>query len=39
LLLNRPQSGARITRLGLAGRIEPIGPPLSLSLQSDWFGW
>ncbi|HEY0483670.1 MAG TPA: bifunctional serine/threonine-protein kinase/ABC transporter substrate-binding protein, partial [Kofleriaceae bacterium] len=31
---HRPQSGARITRLGPHGRMETIGQPLSLSLQS-----
>jgi len=36
---HRPQSGARVTQLGAAGRIETIGPPLSLTLQSGWLGW
>jgi tRNA A-37 threonylcarbamoyl transferase component Bud32 len=36
---HRPQSGARITQLGAAGRIETIGPPLSLTLQPGWLGW
>jgi hypothetical protein len=36
---HRPQSGARITRLGTHGRMETIGQPLSLSLQSGWLGW
>ncbi|HEX7838416.1 MAG TPA: ABC transporter substrate-binding protein, partial [Kofleriaceae bacterium] len=36
---HRPQSGARITRLGPRGRMETIGQPLSLSLQSGWLGW
>jgi branched-chain amino acid transport system substrate-binding protein len=36
---HRPQSGARITQLGAHGRMETIGQPLSLSLQSGWLGW
>jgi ABC-type branched-subunit amino acid transport system substrate-binding protein len=36
---HRPQSGARITRLGPRGRMETIGQPLALSLQSGWLGW
>lgn len=36
---HRPQSGARISRLGPHGRMETIGQPLSLSLQGDWLGW
>jgi hypothetical protein len=36
---HRPQSGARISRLGPHGRLETIGQPLSLSLQSGWLGW
>jgi hypothetical protein len=36
---HRPQSGARITQLGPHGRMETIGQPLSLSLQSGWLGW
>jgi hypothetical protein len=36
---HRPQSGARITRLGAHGRMETIGQPLALSLQSGWLGW
>jgi hypothetical protein len=36
---HRPQSGARITRLGPSGQIEAIGQPLSLSLQPGWLGW
>ena len=36
---HRPQSGARITRLGAHGRMETIGQPLSLSLQTGWLGW
>jgi len=36
---HRPQSGARITRLGPHGRMETIGQPLALSLQSGWLGW
>lgn len=36
---HRPQSGARVTQLGAAGRIETIGPPLSLTLQRGWLGW
>ncbi|HEU4727621.1 MAG TPA: bifunctional serine/threonine-protein kinase/ABC transporter substrate-binding protein, partial [Kofleriaceae bacterium] len=36
---HRPQSGARITRLGAHGRMETIGQPLSLSLQDGWLGW
>jgi serine/threonine protein kinase len=36
---HRPQSGARITQLGPHGRMETIGQPLSLSLQTGWLGW
>lgn len=36
---HRPQSGARITRLGPRGRMDTIGQPLALSLQSGWLGW
>jgi branched-chain amino acid transport system substrate-binding protein len=36
---HRPQSGARITRLGAHGRMETIGQPLALSLESGWLGW
>ena len=36
---HRPQSGARITRLGPRGRMETIGQPMSLSLQTGWLGW
>jgi hypothetical protein len=36
---HRPQSGARILQLRPGGRIEAIGPPLSLSLRSGWLGW
>lgn len=36
---HRPQSGARIARLGAGGRLETIGQPLSLTLQPGWLGW
>ncbi|HSR98073.1 MAG TPA: bifunctional serine/threonine-protein kinase/ABC transporter substrate-binding protein [Kofleriaceae bacterium] len=36
---HRPQSGVRVTQLGPRGRMETIGPPMSLSLQSGWLGW
>ena len=36
---HRPQSGARITRLGPRGRMDTIGQPLALSLQGGWLGW
>jgi hypothetical protein len=36
---HRPQSGARVTQLGPHGRMEPIGQPMALSLQSGWLGW
>ncbi|HEX3765672.1 MAG TPA: bifunctional serine/threonine-protein kinase/ABC transporter substrate-binding protein [Kofleriaceae bacterium] len=36
---HRPQSGARITRLGPHGQMETIGQPLALSLQDGWLGW
>ncbi|HEY6173191.1 MAG TPA: ABC transporter substrate-binding protein, partial [Kofleriaceae bacterium] len=36
---HRPQSGARITRLGARGRMETIGQPLALSLETGWLGW
>jgi hypothetical protein len=36
---HRPQSGARITGLGPRGRMDTIGQPLALSLQSGWLGW
>jgi hypothetical protein len=36
---HRPQSGARVTRLGPGGRMESVGQPMSLSLQSGWLGW
>ncbi|MBC7977373.1 MAG: ABC transporter substrate-binding protein [Myxococcales bacterium] len=36
---HRPQSGARVTRLGPRGRMESVGQPMSLSLQSGWLGW
>jgi hypothetical protein len=36
---HRPQSGARVTRLGPRGRMESVGQPMSLSLQHGWLGW
>jgi len=36
---HRPQSGARITQLGPHGRMETIGQPMALSLQTGWLGW
>ncbi|MEZ4362439.1 MAG: bifunctional serine/threonine-protein kinase/ABC transporter substrate-binding protein [Kofleriaceae bacterium] len=36
---HRPQSGARVARLGARGQLEVIGQPLSLSLQAGWLGW
>ena len=36
---HRPQSGARVSRIGARGRMETVGQPLSLSLQSGWLGW
>lgn len=36
---HRPQSVARVTRLGPHGRMETIGQPMSLSLQASWLGW
>ena len=36
---HRPQSGARVTQLGPHGRMETIGQPMALSLQSGWLGW
>ena len=36
---HRPQSTARIARLSAHGRMEPVGQPISLSLQSGWLGW
>jgi hypothetical protein len=36
---HRPQSGARIARVGANGSLEPVGQPLSLSLQGTWLGW
>jgi hypothetical protein len=36
---HRPQSGARVTRLGPNGRMETIGQPMSLALQPGWLGW
>ncbi|HEX4418196.1 MAG TPA: ABC transporter substrate-binding protein [Kofleriaceae bacterium] len=36
---HRPQSSARIARLGPHGRMDAVGQPMSLSLQSGWLGW
>ena len=36
---HRPQSGARVTQLGPHGRMESVGQPMSLSLQTGWLGW
>jgi hypothetical protein len=36
---HRPQSAARIARLSPRGRMEPVGQPMSLSLQAGWLGW
>ncbi|MEO7730214.1 MAG: ABC transporter substrate-binding protein, partial [Kofleriaceae bacterium] len=36
---HRPQSGARVTQLGPHGRMEGVGQPMSLSLQTGWLGW
>jgi hypothetical protein len=36
---HRPQSGARVSQLRPGGRLETIGQPLSLSLQTGWLGW
>jgi ABC-type branched-subunit amino acid transport system substrate-binding protein len=36
---HRPQSGARVARVDERGQLEPIGQPLSLSLQAGWLGW
>ncbi len=36
---HRPQSSARVARVDRQGRLEPIGQPLSLSLQAGWLGW
>ena len=36
---HRPQSGARVTQLGPHGRMEGMGQPMSLSLQTGWLGW
>ncbi|HET9623104.1 MAG TPA: bifunctional serine/threonine-protein kinase/ABC transporter substrate-binding protein [Kofleriaceae bacterium] len=36
---HRPQSTARIARLGPHGKMEQVGQPMSLSLQSGWLGW
>lgn len=36
---HRPQSSARVARVDRRGQLEPIGQPLSLSLQAGWLGW
>lgn len=36
---HRPQSGARIATLGAKGKLEPVGQPLSLTLEPTWLGW
>ncbi len=36
---HRPQSSARVYVLGQTGRLEPVGQPISIALQSDWLGW
>jgi ABC-type branched-subunit amino acid transport system substrate-binding protein len=36
---HRPQSTARIARLSARGKMEPVGQPISLSLQGSWLGW
>jgi hypothetical protein len=35
----RPQSSARVYMLGASGRLEQVGQPISIALQSDWLGW
>lgn len=36
---HRPQSSSRIYTLAPGGKIEPVGQPLSISLQREWLGW
>lgn len=36
---HRPQSSARVYMLGASGKLEQVGQPISISLQSDWLGW
>lgn len=35
----RPQSSARVYVQGASGKLEQVGQPISISLQSDWLGW
>lgn len=36
---HRPQSGARVAQLGAHGKLEAVGQPMALALQSGWLGW
>lgn len=36
---HRPQSAARVYTLGTSGRLEQVGQPRSIALQSEWLGW
>ncbi|HEY0189665.1 MAG TPA: ABC transporter substrate-binding protein, partial [Kofleriaceae bacterium] len=36
---HRPSSSARLAKLGPHGHLDPVGQPMSLSLQPSWLGW
>lgn len=36
---HRPQSSARVYVLGASGKLEQVGQPISIALQSEWLGW